>query len=198
MNLPPHRRRGEIQRRMIHLSLALLPILYAGWLERPAMLGVLGAMVLASAVVELVRRGRGTATRLFEAVFGRAIRPEERRGLLGSTHYSLGAMATVLIFPREAAAPALLILALADPAASTVGRRLGRIRIGSKSLEGTLAFWLAASAGVAALWAWRPELALGAMLVAAPVAAVTELLTPGRLDNWTIPLLAAAVIYMCG
>ncbi len=181
-------------RKAIHLGMIVLPVLYAGWLDRTQATVLAAIMVLGSALVEWVRRGRGRPTRLFEACFGSAIRPEERRGFLGSMHYSLGVLATVLIFDRSAAVAGLLFLAVGDAAASMVGRPFGRVRIGRKSLEGLLAFWLSASAAAWLLWLWRPEYPLGAMLVAAPLAAAVELLSPGRLDNWSIPLAAGAIV----
>lgn len=66
---------------------------------------------------------------------------------------------------------ALVILALGDGAAALLGRSLGRTSWPwhpAKTLEGSLAFWLAASMGLLGLlWLRLPELSLGGRLLLA-------------------------------
>ena len=72
--------------------------------------------------------------------------PREARRVASSTWYMAGILAAVALFPLEAAVPAIWVLALADPAAGWVGRRWGRRRLGTGTLEGFAAFALVAGA----------------------------------------------------
>ena len=60
--------------------------------------------------------------------------------MLGSTYMMASSLIVFLFFEKEVAILALLYIAVGDPLAGTLGKRFGRIKIGSKSLEGTLAF----------------------------------------------------------
>jgi phytol kinase len=92
---------------------------------------------------------------------------------------------------------AMLVLTLADPAAAVVGRAGGthRLRLGgSKTLEGSLAFFLVASSClVVALSLTTPlhaaESFVRAIAIAALLTAV-ELLSPAGSDNFLVPVAA--------
>lgn len=100
---------------------------------------------------------------------------------------------------------AVLILALADPAAALAGRAFGRRRfraVGTtRSLEGSLAFAAVAFVIAVALFGLA-GLSLGAVLIRAiGLAAATsavEAASPAGLDNVTIPLMATLVLRLVG
>lgn len=99
----------------------------------------------------------------------------------------------------------VLCLGLGDPSGSLVGRAFGRRpwrRLlfgrpvqGGKTLEGTAAVCLVcgvvAFTALVALVGIRPAPALVAGLVVGLAGAVTEALTPGKLDNLSLPLVCA-------
>jgi len=69
------------------------------------------------------------------------------------------ALVTILLFRKEVAVCALLVLAISDPLSSLVGRRLGRHPLFGKSIEGTLAF-LGSSLIILMLFSVSPSSAL--------------------------------------
>jgi len=99
----------------------------------------------------------------------------------------------------------VLCLALGDSAASLVGRRWGKRRwrhlilheaaAGGKTVEGSAALCvvcsLVAAGTLAAFAGVQPPAALAAGVVVGLAAAAAEALTPGRLDNLALPLVAA-------
>jgi dolichol kinase len=88
--------------------------------------------------------------------------------------------------------PAIIVLAVADPAAHYVGRRWGARQLGTGTVEGAAAFVMV---GFLLL---RPFVPGGTALVAALVAALAELL-PWKLDdNLVIPLSVATVLSVNG
>lgn len=114
--------------------------------------------------------------------------PRESTGIASSTWYTLGMLLTVAFFPRSAAVSGILVLALADPAASWVGRRWGRQRFMGATLEGTAVF---AAVALAVLGARHGPAIAAAAAVAATLA---ERVSWPVDDNVSVPVVTAAVI----
>lgn len=101
---------------------------------------------------------------------------------------NLGIFLSFLLFGREGALVGVLVLAVGDAFAGFVGRHWGRTKMGDKSLEGSLAFFL--SSFVVLL----PLTGLFQALVIALVCSLVELL-PFE-DNFTVPLSASLLYHM--
>ncbi len=143
------------------------------------------------------------ALRLAYPGFNRRLRPwlrpilkteEQTMKVTGATYMLLAVALCLLLFEAEVAAAAILFLAVGDPIAGLVGQRLGRRRLGAKSIEGTLAFFASALLlGLALFWAGR--LASPWLSVAgAGSAALAELIPLPIDDNVWIPLAAATAM----
>lgn len=116
--------------------------------------------------------------------------PREARGVAGSTWYMGGMLAAVVLFPLEAAVPAVWVLALADPAAGWVGRQWGRRPLGNGTLEGFAAFVLVAGAVLSV------AVPLPAALLGAIAGGIVEI-APWKVDdNLTIPPTIAGVLWI--
>jgi dolichol kinase len=150
-------------------------------------------LVLAAQVtVEWLRLRYQRVNRLFMAAFRRLVLRSEVATVASSTWYTAGVILALAVLPREAALSGILILALADPAASLVGQRWGRRPMLGGSLEGMASFAVVA-AGVLLL----PHEPLVALL-AAPPAAIAERLA-GRLDdNLVMPVASGAIVWLLG
>ena len=115
----------------------------------------------------------------------------------GFVAYAVGFVACVAAyFPDNRAIIAgLLTLAIADPVAAAVGRRVGRrpVRVfgARRTLEGSAAFAAAAFAVAVTLLAFTESLTpatVGLALFLAGTSAALELIVPGAADNLLIPL----------
>lgn len=133
-------------------------------------------------------------------VFGVVMREHERESMAGTTYLLLGTFIIIWFFPRPIVTLSLIFLAVADPLASYVGIRYGKDKlIGSKSLQGTLAAFIACTA-VALGYLWFSGLMTERLLIVSLLAGVTgalaELLPIGRLDdNFTFPIASAACLW---
>ncbi|MGH9391017.1 MAG: DUF92 domain-containing protein, partial [Vicinamibacteria bacterium] len=105
---------------------------------------------------------------------------------------------------RAALYVGMMVLTWGDSLAGLIGKPFGRrrFRIGrsTKSLEGTGAMFVgsfAATAATLGVLGFAPftEL-LGISLLVAVIATAVEMVTPGALDNLTVPLAAAFVIHL--
>lgn len=166
------------------LALLFLPI------PRGAVLLALGALVAGLVLLDVVRLTRPGVNRLFFRTFIRLASPREANKVASSTWYALGVLLALLLFPRGAALAGILTMALGDPAAALVGRKYGKRKLGSGSLEGSTTFALVAF-GVLALFAPWPVAAVAALVTAA-----VEALPWPVDDNLSIPLVASGVLFL--
>jgi dolichol kinase len=154
-------------------------------LPRPHLFALLGAVLLAQATIDVIRLTRPSLNRLFFKVFSHLVSPREASGVASSTWYTLGILLALALFPRAMALGGILVLALADPAASYLGQRWGKRKVGAGTVEGSALFALLAF-GTLCFFAPWPQ-ALGAALLTT----VIEGLPWPVDDNLSVPLAAA-------
>lgn len=185
--------RQEAVRKALHLSTVVLP-LWMRWMPPPwSWRGPVLAFLIVLAVDLLRLRWGPVRARLGPLVVS-YLRPDERRGLI-SVHYLTGAAALLACtVPPAVGATAVGYLVLGDAAAALVGRRFGRHRLGTKTLEGSAACF-ACCLVLGALWMPGRWLAV---LGGALTATIVEALPLGVDDNLSVPLVAAAVLLGLG
>lgn len=141
---------------------------------------------------DLARLRLPTLNRWFFRTFSRLASPREADSLASSTWYGVGATAVWAAVPGLPAVCALLVLGLADPAASVVGRVWGRRPVGKGTRAGTAVFvgvaWLTLVGLVG------PVPALGV----AVTAAISEVLPLGIDDNLVVPLVTGVAVQALG
>jgi dolichol kinase len=148
-------RKEEINRKVLHvLSGSVIPALllylplYASpvswlpvWLTPrfyPAALVAAAAAFLT--VVEFMRFRVGAIQRLFYFLSNAALRPEESKRMTGATYIFYAALACSIIFVNVPSISFMVLCAFiwGDAAAALVGQSIGKTRIGTKTLEGSL------------------------------------------------------------
>jgi dolichol kinase len=178
-------------RRIFHASagVALVYLLHRfepGW---GMTVGGLGSLAVVLFALDALRLGVPALNRLFFRAFPGLVSPREAQGIASSTWYAVGCALTLALFPRPLAMAAILVLALADPAASYAGRRWGRRRTGTGTWLGTGVF-VGVACGV--LLAFAPP--ISAVLVALLVGLVER--TRWVLDdNLVVPLVTGALLW---
>ena len=177
----------ETWRRALHLasgSLGLAPSL----LSHRAVTVLLLALLAVAAALELLRRRSAALRSLLERLAGGAIRPDEQSALTGASVLAAGYTVTWLLFPARAAGPAIVVAALADPAAALAGLKAGGTW-GRKTWTGTAAACGAAFLVLAVFRAPWPACIAGAL-----VAALVERVSGRGLDNLLVPVATAAAV----
>lgn len=183
---------GKMRRRLFHMAGGAFFPLLALFLPRPTLLALLALATALALVVEGVRLRYAPLQRLISRLV--AIKEMESRGISASTYLLLGALAAFLIFPVEIAVAAVLFLAVADPIASVVGERWGHRRVGAKSVEGSLAFLVAALVVGAVLAGAGGGPGVVVAAAGGLAAAAAELLPLPVDDNLTIPLISGSIM----
>jgi dolichol kinase len=178
-------------RRVFHAVCGLLIVGVLGFsdLSRTMVGGGLLLLAAGALVLDGVRLGSTRVNRWFFRLLRPFASPREARGIASSTWFLLGTGLTVMLFPRGLAIPALLVLALADPAASYLGRRMGRRPFGTGTVEGSMVFLGVSAAVLVPLTGWGPG------LVTAFLVTVIERIPWPLDDNLTLPLATGALLW---
>ncbi len=169
--------RRELARKALHLSSAIVPIAYAAGVPRFAVLSLLAVLLAIAIVVELARHRHAIARAFFDRAAGPLLREHEHDRWSGATWMLVSFVLVVWLAPRAAAVAAMWAVSVGDAAAAVVGRWLGgrwlgRRRFGAagKSIEGSVACFVATAAGAA----WVAGLGPVASVLAGVAAAVAE------------------------
>lgn len=153
--------------------------------------GALAAVVL---LIEVARLSLPAVNHFFYTHFGSFIRKNEEHTITGTVPYIIGIGLSLYAYATPVAVAAVCFLAFGDVAATTIGERFGRTKIGNKSLEGTAAFVVIAIAAGLALHLASLHLTPWVIVVGAVVAAGVELLPLPVNDNLVIPVVSGAVM----
>lgn len=139
-------RKEEINRKLLHLIALLMPagifyIPYLFSLNYFISVGILGGLLVGSVIIEHLRFKNPAVQKLFYAVAGSMLREEEAKSTTGSTYVIGAALLCSILFRShpQIAFMVLFMFILGDAVAAIVGMSIGRIKIGKKSLEGSLA-----------------------------------------------------------
>lgn len=188
-------------RSVVHLAsgLAMVAMFEFVFTQRTGFLTALAFVVWAWSL-EGARRVSPTVNRWCMVFFGPIARDHERYRVNSATWYGTALLVLTVTAWGPAGVLGLLALAVGDPFAGLIGRSYGETRLfGGKSLEGTVAFALAAlTVGDLYLLAFHgdvgsPFFLLGLAAVAGVAGAITELLSTRLEDNFTIPVVTGWV-----
>ncbi|MBL8023611.1 MAG: hypothetical protein JNK54_04940 [Elusimicrobia bacterium] len=190
-SLSPFQQEGL--RKLFHLLSAGYAVLYvqAG---REKTLWILGGAAVMGALLEALRLRLSTLNQWLLGWFGGIHREKEVRQPSGIFWTITGCFWTALLVPEpDIVVAAMLYLTVGDGLAGFVGRTWGRIRMGDKSVEGSLACFLGAWAVGALILTpavGRPEVLFGALLVT-----LIEAFSPPPNDNLTLPLFSGLALH---
>jgi dolichol kinase len=177
-------------RRVFHASngLIVVGVLLFTPLTARAVSWILAAALTVMVLLDALRLLRPEVNRVFFRAFLFLASPREKGRLASSTWYVLGVLLTLLLFPVEISVAAILVLALADPAASVLGRLYGKRRFGKGTLVGSSAFLAVAFPCLLTVMAWP------AALAAAAAIATVEIIPWPLDDNLVLPIASGVII----
>ena len=180
----------ELIRKIIHLATSALAFLYY-YVDKPLMLGISLFLTAGFLFVDLLRMFSGQTEKYFHIIFSGLLRPREMRNdLTGATYLFAGISLTVLLFERHIAIASILVLTLSDMIAAIIGKRFGRNKIGHKSVEGSIAFFIST---VIIIWfVIKPDIFL--LLFISGLITFIEAVPFFINDNLTIPLLSGLLM----
>jgi dolichol kinase len=185
--------RDELVRKLIHLCSLSIPTIYY-FIPRSTAIIILAVLTLLAILLDLSRYLHPGVGKIFYRIFGFMLRRHEvdhrKKNLNGATYVFISALISIIIFPKVIFITAFTILIISDSLAALIGRKFGRHKFLSKSLEGTLTFFI--SAIIVVLLTPKVEghfLEYAIGIIAAFIGAIVENVSFGLADdNLSIPL----------
>jgi dolichol kinase len=181
-------------RKLYHLfgGIALLSLYYILGREHALIFYAVSFLIVLG--LDLIRLKIPAVNQFIFTWFGSFIRKNEEHKLTGTAPYILGIGLSLYAYSPGVATTAICFLAFGDVAATTMGERYGKTKIGDKSLEGSAAFIIAALVSGLFLQLIGVSLATGVMILGALVAAGVEIIPLPVNDNLVIPIVAGGVM----
>lgn len=138
--------RSEVFRKLIHLFSLSIPTIYY-FITKELALSILIPLTIISLLIDYGRYYHKELSDIVEKVFGFLMRKHEKdskkKNLNGATYVLLSAVIVILLFPKVFVVTAFAVLIIGDSSAALIGRKFGKTKFLLKSLEGTLAFFVA-------------------------------------------------------
>lgn len=132
---------------MIHISSLLVPLSYY-YLDRNVLLIILLIFSVSMVLTDIVRRHYHGFGRLYDKHLKDILRNHEKDKdnifLTGGTFIVISFFLCVLLFQKEISILSMMIIVVCDTAAAIIGMTLGKHKIGSKTLEGSISFFVTA------------------------------------------------------
>lgn len=195
MNSVKHRQlsyKWEVLRKLTHMFAFIIPASYLLIpLDKATMLTIMIPVSVMMFIIDIARLRDWKLWHLLKVIIAPVVRESEKHGDFTGATYILAASAiTIALFSPPVAVLSIAFIITGDPASALIGRRFGRHKFKNRSLEGSLAFLVAALC----ITLFVPELPLSVRLTGAVVATVTEALSFNIDDNVTVPLITGTVM----
>ena len=185
----------EISRKAIHIFNILIPLFHIYIFKNKIdMIVFLSAMVIFCFFIEIFRFQNSFISKIFIRYLSFMMRNFEKQGsLTGSTWVFVGALITIILVPQPFSLLSLFFLAFGDTLAALVGMKFPFIKIGNKTLSGSLAcFIMCLFVGIIVDFEISSEI----ILIGALSATIAELISIKINDNILIPVLSGCAMYL--
>lgn len=135
--------RNEMWRKLVHLALLLIPLIYFQ-LGKHLSLALFTSATVIFVTLDYFRHKNPAIKNIFMRLFGNLLRPKEieENKLCGASWVGISACINFLIFKPEIAATAFVVLAICDTCAAIIGRSFVSEPFFEKSLIGSSAFFV--------------------------------------------------------
>jgi dolichol kinase len=185
-------------RRLFHIATGLTLALLVFFLGEAGGVVLIASLFLLTVLVEGLRLWIPAMNRVFVSLLGPMLKDMEVKRPTGVGYFLAGVLVCLLFFDLEVALASIVILSVGDPAAAAVGQRWGRIRMGEKSLEGAIAFFVVALLTGVFLQDFWPNVSFGLFATGAFIGALVECLPLKIDDNLILPFAAGLAMETTG
>jgi len=185
----------EVSRKSIHILSIIIPLSHIYIFKNKIdMILFLSAMLIFCFFIEIFRNQNSFISKFFDKYLFFMMRSFEKQGsLTGSTWVFVGALITIILVPQPFSLLALFFLAFGDTLAALVGMKFPFVRIGNKTLSGSLAcFIMCLFVGII----FDFEISSEIILIGAFTATIVELISIKINDNILIPVLSGCAMYL--
>ena len=185
---------SEISRKAIHVLSATIPLFYIYvFNEKIEMILILSVMLIFCFFIEIARSNQAII-KMFKKYLFFMMRDFEKKGALtGATWVFVGSLFTIILVPSPFCILALFFLSFGDTFAAIIGIKYPYIKIGKKTLSGSLACFIASV--TIGLISYK-EINIEILIFGALVASIVELSSFKINDNVSIPIISGYSMYV--
>lgn len=185
--------KDELPRRLFHTCSCLVFPIAALLLPRDIFLALLTSVTLIFLLFELVRLRFSSVNNWFVNNFHILLREKETTRLTSSSYLLIACVIAFLVFDKFIAVLSFAFLAVGDPVGGAAGQRWGKRKIRGKSIEGSLAFLLAALI-FGLILNMVTQVTLPVLFIGVLGATLIEFLSLPPNDNLTVPIFSGGVM----
>lgn len=178
----------QVYRKIWHFSFIWAPVAYYCWLTNLDGVVLSAAFLLFFLVLDAIRLNWSRGNEIAYRHFSWLLREQERKGFNTSIYFALSCLICSLFFEKTVTVLCIALLCVGDPIAALVGSRFGTVRILNKSLQGSLACFVACF--LVAELLFEPTIAFWAALTAT----FFELISSRLNDNLSIPIFTGLMV----
>ena len=186
--------KSEFFRKAVHLSNAIIPLSYYHFFSNKIdIIIVLAFFLIFCFFIEIYRKNNLKLSKFFSNWFEFMMREKEKKGeITGATWVFVGALFTILLVPDPFNIISLLFLSFGDTFAAIVGMKFPYIKLGRKTLSGSIAgFFACLSIGLVI----DIPIAYEIIILGAFMAMFIEILPLPVNDNVSIPIFSGLSMY---
>lgn len=185
---------GMLTRGLFHICGGLFFPVVALFLPRIGLLIFLGVVTFVFLAFDLIRFKVPAIKRLVFWIFKPLMREKEASSLTGASYLLVASLIVFVVFTRDIAVLSLCFLAVGDAVAGIVGKKMGKRRLLSKTLEGDMACFISCVLMGSVLHYAVIDVPLLTILVGSASAAIIEAIPLRINDNLTMPLFAGLMM----
>ena len=189
-NILPYRQ--ELFRKLIHLTALVIPFCIHV-LIYPYNLIFLFSSTFILLVVDYCRLNFNFVKKIFNYFLSNVIRAYEENSFLSGTYMLLSFSAILLFFDIRLCIIAMSIAIVSDTVAAVFGIKYGKIiLINQKTLEGSYSFFIST---ILILFFFNYNLSIPVLFTISFLSTVTELFSPTKYDNFTLPIVNVILLF---
>ena len=185
---------SEFSRKIFHLLNMVIPLIHVYFIEdRMGMLIFLSLMLIICFFIEVLRTRYFILHKFFKKYLHFMMRDSEKEGeITGATWVFAGSLFTIMLIPKPFCIVALFFLAVGDTFAALVGMNYPFLKIGRKTLSGSIACFITCCI-IGLLFSH--SLNTSTIMFGAFIATLTELSSMKINDNLSIPIFSGLSMY---
>ncbi len=179
---------NEIYRKIFHISSLIIPLIYI----YTNFFNFIIFLTISTACMFIININYNMILRLIDSKINLdfIIRDYEKKSLWSASYMILTFLLLSIIFPKNIAIISMMLASVCDPLAGLFGQKYGKIKIiHNKTLEGTYIFIVSAFLLVSLYL----HTVSSYLLIICILIALTELITPMKYDNVTIPIASSLI-----